>query len=427
MPSSRRQFIKSSTVITAASLGALSAKQASAAPSTSEPGVLYEGYAIEPLPNPPGVQEVTLTTHPDGRQWLLFGENRRLVQKFSDDHGRSWSDTSVVPQVNGDDITLARDNAHLTLLQLKSGKLAIVYGGRETRPGRDGTVLFCTSEDSGKTWSRPVAVDPLFAVCRTQAARVLSSGRIVVPVMKWISPATGGNSESAEHNLTFSWVYYSDDEGQAWHRSYSELFVSLDQGRRGVTHFEETVLEERPDGTLFMLGRTELGELYKSTSVDQGVSWTHPVAAGLASSYAPGTLIRIPKTRDLLLVWNQVSVEEILTGLHRQRLSTAISQDEGETWTHYRNLESMDDRTQIEPPSGPPNVVRMVDYGYRQPTDKDRYPHAPGCLRICYATVAFADDEVTITYDYGYGVNEFKDKSATKVKIVSLDWLYERV
>ena len=111
--------------------------------------------------------------------------------------------------------------------------------------------------------------------------------------MKWISPFIGGDSEGANKNLTFSWVYYSDDEGKTWKRSLSELFVSLDEGRRGVTHFEETVLEELPDGRLFMLGRTELGQFYKTYSSDQGVSWKHPVPTGLASSYAPGTLVRL--------------------------------------------------------------------------------------------------------------------------------------
>ncbi|GIS59924.1 MAG: hypothetical protein CM1200mP2_21490 [Planctomycetaceae bacterium] len=96
-----------------------------------------------------------------------------------------------------------------------------------------------------------------------------------------------------------------------------------------MTHFEETVLEELPDGRLFMLGRTELGQFYKTYSSAQGVSWKHPVPTGLASSYAPGTRVRIPGTTDLMLVWNQVSEAEILTGLHRHRLSTAVSTDHG--------------------------------------------------------------------------------------------------
>ena len=53
------------------------------------------------------------------------------------------------------------------------------------------------------------------------------------------------------------------------------------------------------------------------------------------------------------------------------------------------NLESLDDRTKIDPPKGRPEVIRrQTSGGYAQP-DKANYPHAPGCLRVCYATVAF--------------------------------------
>ena len=45
-----------------------------------------------------------------------------------------------------------------------------------------------------------------------------------------------------------------------------------------------------------------------------------------------------------LLVWNQISTKELLSGQLRHRLSTAISKDSGKTWTHFRNLESLDDR-----------------------------------------------------------------------------------
>lgn len=387
-----------------------------------EKGLLFEGLAIPPRP---GVQEVTMTNAPNGEYWMLFGEKQSLVRKVSRDGGRHWSNAVAQTTAKGEPIALARDTAHLSLLTLKSGRLAIVYGGPVSRPGRDGTLLFRTSDDGGKTWSAATAIDPLFAVSRTQAARVLSSGRLIVPVMIWISPAGGGDSEGEDKNLTFSWIYHSDDEGKSWKRSLSELFVALDEGRRGVTHFEETVVEELPDGKLLMFGRTELGKIYKTHSADQGITWKHPVPTDLASSYAPSTLIRIPKTKDLLLIWNQASAEEILTGLHRHRLSTAISTDQGKTWQHFRNLESLDDRTRISPPEGEPKVIRMKEYGYRPP-DKKQYPHAPGCLRNCYATAAFTGDEVAIAYDYGYGVDEFKDKSATRIKVVSLDWLYSR-
>ena len=388
--------------------------------------VRHVAYAIPPRK---GVQEVTLAQPREGVTWMFYGIKRKLVRKESTDGGRTWTDPRKVFTREGRELALARDTAHLTLLHLKSGDLAMVYGGPISRPGRDGTLQFVKSKDSGKTWSAPRPIDPVFAVCRTQAARVLASGRIVVPIMIWISPNTGGESEAANYNLTYSWVYYSDDEGKSWKRSQSELFVPLDEGRSGVTHFEETVIEARKDESLLMLGRTELGQTYQSTSTDDGVRWKTPIPTGLASSYAPTSLSRIPQTGDLLAIWNQVSTREIERGLHRHRLSTAISEDDGKSWTRHGNLESLDDRVRIAAPAGRPQVYRMKKYGYRQPTKKGadkQYPRAPGPLRICYATTAFQKDEVTIAYDHGYGVGALKETSGTRVKVVSLDRLYGR-
>ena len=424
MLKTRRDFVRSTFGIAGgAAMGFGNLRLVDGA-ATNDPGVIFEGIAIAPRS---GVQESVLKRLEDNRYWLLFGEKLQLVAKSSSDHGRTWSKTFAVKQSNGSAIHLTHNTPHLSLLQLKSGRLGMVHGGPRSRPGRDGTVLFRTSDDSGKSWSKETAIDPIFAVCRTQAARVLRSGRIIVPVMKWISPFTGTNSEDESNNLCYSWIYYSDDEGKTWKRSLSELLVLLDQGRSGYTHFEETVVEELSDETLLMFGRTELGRPYQSISDDQGISWTTPKPVQLASSYAPSTLVQIPSTKDLLVVWSQTSSKEMLTGLNRHRLSTAISKDEGKTWKHFRNLESLDDRARIEPPRGEPKVYRMEKYAYLQPVDRDRYPHAPGCLRICYPTVAFARDEVTFAYDYGHGVGEFENRHATKVKIVSMDWLYGRV
>ena len=191
--------------------------------------------------------------------------------------------------------------------------------------------------------------------------------------------------------------------------------------QRGAHHFEEPVVEELRDGRILMYGRTALGRFYQSFSSDQGVSWSVPQPTGVAASYAPCTLVRIPSTGDLLLVWNQASPREVELGLSRHRLSCAVSRDEARTWKLHRNLESLDDTVYVPPPDEA-KVTRSS--GYRQPSDRKRYFRAPGPLRCAYATVAFLGDEVVFAYDYGYGTGRLDRAHATKIKIVTRDWLY---
>src|SRR5260370_30277334 len=96
---SRREFVRSATVATITGLGIVGTRTLRAHPdSSTAAGVLFEG-----LPNPPektGVYETTLAQLKDGRYWLLFGEKRRLVGKFSSDFGRTWSTTRPVKAVD---------------------------------------------------------------------------------------------------------------------------------------------------------------------------------------------------------------------------------------------------------------------------------------------------------------------------------------
>jgi len=69
------------------------------------------------------------------------------------------------------------------------------------------------------------------------------------------------------------------------------------------------------------------------------------------------------------MVWNQGSGQEITTGLHRHRLSCAVSRDDGQSRENFKNLESLDDVTMVTPPpawetgaAGP-----CESYGYYQP------------------------------------------------------------
>ena len=410
----RRSFLKS-----ALGAGAGVWAQLYSRPSS---GIRFEGIAIEP--SRAGSQEATLAQLEDGRLWLLFGQDRHLVGQTSSDGGRSWTGPEALREKDGARIPTGRNTAHHTLFRLPSGALGLVYGGPYVRSGRDGTVLFRRSDDGGKSWSTPTVLEPRFAVCRNGSVRVLKSGRILAPLFAWVSSYAGRESEQGGKGLCYSWTVYSDDEGRTWQRSLSEPVLILEEMQRGAHHFEEPVVEELRDGRILMYGRTALGRFYQSFSSDQGVSWSVPEPTSVAASYAPCTLVRIPSTGDLLLVWNQASPREVELGLSRHRLSCAVSRDEARSWKLHRNLESLDDTVYVPPPDEA-KVTRSS--GYRQPSGRKRYFRAPGPLRCAYATVAFLGDEVVFAYDYGYGTGRLDRAHATKIKIVTRDWLYQPV
>ena len=383
------------------------------------------GHEAIVLPPRPGTYEATLITLADGSVALFYDHQGVLHARTSKDRGRSWDDGRPMVTTKGDKIPGLRTNP----LRLKSGKLGLFHTGAHMRPGRDGKLIFRVSDDEGRTWSEGVDVDPIFAVLRSDCGRVLESGRVIAPAFKWISAFAGGESEHPSHGFCFSWTYYSDDEGQTWQTSNSELFVAKDQGRGGIYQFEEPALEELQDGRLLMVGRTETGRHYLSYSRDQGVSWTPPEAGPLATAYSATLLRRIPSTGDLLISWNQASTDEIAAGLSRHRVSCATSKDDGKTWGHFRNLESLDDRTRIEPPPVDPITVYRTQ-PLRQPADRSKYPHAPGPIRVCYPSVAFVGDEVIVVYDTddasGYEIGSAQaDLHGSKLRVVPLDWLYD--
>ena len=128
MHSTRRHFLATTGGIVSIGLKG-TARLTQAADALSAP--LYEGYL---LPPGSGVKEVTTVNAPGGEYWTWYGINNRLVRQRSRDGGRTWSGPVTQKPSSGEPLPLARDNAHLTMLTLKSGALAIVYGAPAARP-----------------------------------------------------------------------------------------------------------------------------------------------------------------------------------------------------------------------------------------------------------------------------------------------------
>ena len=100
---------------------------------------------------------------------------------------------------------------------------------------------------------------------------------------------------------------------------------------------------ELTDGRVMMYIRTDQGCVYRSYSGDGGDTWSHAVATDLLSPVSPAGMKRIPRTGDMLLVFNDHrGIADELRG-RRTPLVALISTDEGQAWGHRRGIE--DDAT----------------------------------------------------------------------------------
>lgn len=357
--------------------------------------------------------------------------------KISEDGGRTWSEPFMI-ELNTAQCNVGR----LALVRLKK-RFDTDYDAQE-QPARLGHIyvefnefyhnrlIFKTSNDEGMTWSTPVQINDtgtLGHICqRGDTALVLSTGRILVPVYAMFG------------RMCASFFYYSDDGGHVWQRSGGEISVHLKKNERNFAYsdFEEPTAVELRDGRLLCFGRTHMGQQYQSTSEDGGVRWSPAEPSGLASSYSPASLRTIPTTGDILCVWNQASGQEISEGLARMRMSCAVSSDDGKTWSHFKNLESLDDAGYIEPEGGTTDTVaemhaiaqrKAIQGGPTradQPDEvKSRYPRWGGYVHVDYASTAFTSGgKVLIMYGvYGTGGDDLP--LGNKLVIRPIEWLYQ--
>ncbi len=288
------------------------------------------------------------------------GDDSVSEYRVSGDSGKTWS----APQ------PLNCKMGVWGMIRLKSGKLA-AYGDK--RYGFGSATYFSTSPDDGKTWTTPIAVKvyPGFNPYLHSMSQ-LASGRLLF-YGYWEGLNAGRPDEGLHEGATdtipytqYGWglwrgrilfneghrgvemginiVHYSDDEGLNWKQCVGGIFGWFDgqgipNGEGGIVDVYEPNVAETKDGRLLMIMRSKTGRLLQSYSLDQGKTWLSVLPTELSASQTTPQLIQMPKTKDLLLIWNQVSCEEIRRGFQRGRLSAAISRDSGLTWENFKTLE----------------------------------------------------------------------------------------
>ena len=149
---------------------------------------------------------------------------------------------------------------------------------------------------------------------------------------------------------------------------------------------QEPGIIELKDGRLMMFCRTDLGSQYVAWSSDGGDTWTEFEPSQIISPRSPASIERIPKTGDLLLVWN--NHHEIAPEYRGRRspLHVAISRDEGKTWEKIKVLE--------DDPGG----------------------------HYCYTAIKCVGDHVLLAYCAGQRATG--GLRLTQITRLSLEWLY---
>ena len=221
-------------------------------------------------------------------------------------------------------------------------------------------------------------------------------------------------------------VYRSDDEGKTWTKHPGGLmgwfdFDGMPTGYCGQTGCFEPTMAETREGNVLLIARSTVGRLVQSFSTDGGEHWDAVRPTDLASSESPGLVVSLPETGDLLIVWNQVSREEIRRGYRRGRLSSAISRDGGHSWEHFRTLELSEGLEDVDHilPEHPIQMVRARQWVGPMPD---------GWAFFHYANLDVIGDRVLVRYSRGtplLGVAEQKlNKQEAVLRICPVEWFY---
>jgi len=364
----------------------------------------------------------------------------------SDDGGITWSEPSPWKDADGDPV----GGRSCSLVHLSGEGIGLAARDDELL-----TMRFWRSEDAGKTWEKPVLMQPQgWTYHAVQDCMIrTSSGRIVLPVwtrlgvpgyqLPW--PVVGALNHGGEYQGTTSdelnqgiagaFVCYSDDDGHTWQRSGESpgrgelIVVHWLHGDLHYDLFNEAKVVELQPGRLFMIARTRMGRLFQSHSSDNGENWTRPEPTMLASSGSPAAIGKVPDTGHLIVIWNQHNEPEIRRGLCRVRLSSAVSRNGGKIWEFFQNVESILEETRVPP--GPIHPVRASQTYSLQDNNgwwaewpmEDVVPLPEGYGRWSYPSMLVTADRVLVSYVHQVPATGMQIDPST-MKVLPLSWFY---
>lgn len=189
-----------------------------------------------------------------------------------------------------------------------------------------------------ETWMKFIGTGPGSGIQLRNGAKV---GRLIVPIYYNNNVAAAGIYSSA--------VIYSDDAGQNWRRSASpndgRMLNGIALDSRTLTQSaaatHEPTVVERNDGTLAMYMRNPSGRILKSTSTNQGETWSAPTqVASVPDIFSQPNAIHAldPQSGAERVLFSNASVKypgnDGRSG--RGRGVLRMSLDGGESWARNR-------------------------------------------------------------------------------------------
>lgn len=240
--------------------------------------------------------------------------NAILACRASGNNGNSWSaeDVKIVGQEGKMNVM------SVSLLRMNNGEIALFYLRKNS--DCDCIPVIRTSSDEAVSWSDPrdcITDRKGYFVLNNSRVIQLRNGRIMFAVSLHKSP---GDSVFSEYGR--NWSYLSDDNGKSWKSG-------LEVPDPDSVILQEPGLIELKNGQILMYLRTMSGVQYFSYTDDYGNTWSPAKPGNISSPCSPASIVRIPSTGDLLLVWNDNGKNQ-----KRTPLNLAFSRDEGKTWNN---------------------------------------------------------------------------------------------
>ncbi|CAH0121562.1 hypothetical protein PAE9249_04093 [Paenibacillus sp. CECT 9249] len=268
-----------------------------------------------------------------------------MVLCVSDDHGRTFR--SGVTVVEHPDPECRIYDPNLWIDPLK--RLWMTW--TQTRGFNDGRMgvwaSICEDPDAERlNWSPP----------RRIANGIMMNKPIVTSKQEWLFPCaiwcnTSGSTPSEDHGLQneqFSNVYVSTDNGNSF-----SLRGHADVPNRS---FDEHMIVEKKDGTLWMLVRTFDG-IGESISQDGGYTWSPGRKSHIDGPCSRFHIRRLKSGRLLLInhhnFQERIDLDDILSQgdvkkwKGRSHLTALLSEDDGKTWPYSLLL---DERNEVSYP-----------------------------------------------------------------------------